>query len=288
MKAAHRSKRTRLSYRRHHHHRHQQQQIPKPITNDNDDDDDDESDGDHEIFQQKPIARSNKNANQMPLTLFDTVSNLPVENKPHETLASSSDQSFLYLYSINSLPKPTAISDDLTPLTRTTTNTTALTVLTCSNSKQTETVKIDLTDLTSTDTLDISDHEHSLSLIRKQSAVNINNKIRICDTDTSMKSVVFSKMNSLEDQLSYQKHTSCFALPGIENSDSMTMSISTTQQNISLPTTINTNINTYQHPPVGWNPSRWSLQHMTSNFKLLIGCSSLSLIAGIAILIIIL
>ncbi|CAF1246829.1 unnamed protein product [Adineta ricciae] len=284
MKTVHRSKRTRLSYRRHHRRHQQDQQVPKYITND----DDDESDGEREILQQKAVARSNKNANQMPLALFNAISNLPVENKPHETHPSSSDQSFLYLYSINSLPKPTAVSDDLTPLTHTATNTTALTVLTCSNSKLTETVKIDLTDLTSTDTLDISDRDHSLSLNRKRSAVDINNKIPICDTDTSMKSVVFSKMNSLDDQLSYQKHTSCFALPGIENTDSMTMGISTIQQNISLPTTINTNVNTYQRPPMRWNPSRWSLQNMTSNFKLLIGCSSLSLIAGIAILIIIL
>ncbi|CAF1340984.1 unnamed protein product [Adineta ricciae] len=281
MKTVHRSKHTRLSYRRHHH---QHQQVSKSITND----DDDESDGEREILQQKAVARSNKNANQMPLSLFDTVSNLPVENKPHETHPTPSDQSFLYLYSINSLPKPTAVSDDLTPLTRTATNTTALTVLTCSNSKLTETVKIDLTELTSTDTLDISDRDHSLSLNRKRSAVDINNKIPICDTDTSMKSVVFSKMNSLDDQLSYQKHTSCFALPGIETADSMTMGISTIQQNISLPTTIITNVNTYQRPPVRWNPSRWSLQNMTSNIKLLIGCSSLSLIAGIVILIIIL
>ncbi|UJR35770.1 hypothetical protein I4U23_028518 [Adineta vaga] len=271
MKEIHRSKRTRLSHRRYHHH----QQFPKPNTNDNDndDDDDDESDFEDQLIHEKSVIQTNKNANQMPLILFDTISTLPIENKLQETIISSkSDQSSLFLYSINSIPKPIAISDDLTLLTKTTTNTTALTVLTCSNTKQIETLKIDLTELTSTDTLDTSDPDQSLS------SININKKRQTYDTDTSMKSVVFSKINSLEDQLSYQKHTSCFTIPGIEIQDPMIIETSA----------INTNVNTCQHPPVRWNPSRWSLQNMTSKLKIFIGCLSLGLIAGIVILIIIL
>src|SRR4051812_4533742 len=116
MKEIRRSRRLRLPRRKH--------QLTKPITND--DDDDDESDLEHEIFQQKSIARSNKNANRIATTLFDTITNLPIEDKQHQPLQSSSDQSSLFLYSITSRQKPTTNSDDLTPLTITTTNTTPL------------------------------------------------------------------------------------------------------------------------------------------------------------------
>jgi hypothetical protein len=287
MKEIRRSRRLRLPRRRN--------QLTKPITTD-DDDDDDESDLEHEIFQQKSIARSNKNANRTATTLFDTVTTLPIEDKQHQRLQSSSDQSSLFLYSINSKQNPAAISDDLTQLTITTTNTTPLTALTYSNTKQTEigTIKIDLTELSGTDTLAISpinsDHDQSLSLDRNISLANINHKmnsmkdlIHIDDTDTSMKSVAFSKDNSLEQELLYQKHESCFIIPGVGNGDCMTIPSPSLINDVSLPITINTNINTDQRSAI-----RWNLKNMTGRFKVLIGCSLLGLIAGMVILVFIL
>jgi hypothetical protein len=289
MKEIRRSRRLRLPRRRH--------QLTRPITSD----DDDESDLEHEIFQQKSIARSNKNANRMATTLFDTITTLPIEEKQHQPLQSSSDQSSLFLYSINSIQKPSTISDDLTPLTITATNTTPLTALTYSNTKQTEIgiIKIDLTDLSGTDTLDSSsinsDHEQSLSFDRKISLSNINNKINnikdlthIDDTDTSMKSVAFSKSNSLEQELSHQKHVSCFTIPGVRNGDCMIIASSSLIEGVSLPATINTNVNTCQQSPIRWSLTRWNLQNMTGRLKFLIGCSSLGLIAGIVLLVMIL
>lgn len=268
MKEIRRSRRLRLPRRRH--------QLTKPITSD----DDDESDFEHEIFQKKSIGQTNKNANRIATSLFDTIPTLSIEQK---LIQSSSDQSSLFLYSINSKQKATtAISDDLTPLTIRTTNTTPLTALTYSNTKQTDLgiVKIDLTELSGTDTLDSSlsntDHDQSLSLNRKVSLSNKKNEID--DTDTSMKSIVFSKDNSLEQELSYQKHLSCFTIPDVGNGDRMTV-----VSQISLPITIDTNVNTDQQSSV-----RWNLQNMTNRFKFIIGCSSLGLIAGIILLVIIL
>ncbi|CAF0894729.1 unnamed protein product [Adineta steineri] len=292
MKENYRSRRERLPRRKH--------QLTKSTISD--DDDDDDSEFEHQTFQQKALVRSNKNTNRMSTTLFNPISIVPVEEKQHhhhQTLHISSDQSSLFLYSINSIQKQTAISDDLTPLTVTTTNTTPLTALTCSNTKQIETVKIDLTELSSTDTFNSSsinnNHDQSLSLNRKISLPNLNNKMKnfkdltqAYDTDTSMRSITFSKNISLEEELSYQKHASCFTIPNIENRDMITVTSSSRMQDISLPTTINTNLNICQHTFVKWNPSRWNLQNMTSKFKLMIGCSSLSLIAGIIILVIIL
>jgi hypothetical protein len=260
MKETHRSRRSRRTH--------------QSITNDNDD----ESDLEYQTFQRKSIVRSNKNANRIPTTLFDTI-----QEKQH----SSSDQSSLFLYSINSIQKPLAISDDLTPLTITTTNTTPLTTLTYSNTKHTERVKIDLS---GTDTLDSSpinsDHDQSLSLDRTISSPNLNNKMKntkdltqAYDTDTSMKSVVFSKNKSLEQELSYQKHTSDFTIPSVGNRDCMTIASPSIIEDVSL----STNVNTCQRSPV-----RWNFQNTTSRFKLLIGCSSLSLIVGLVILVIIL
>jgi hypothetical protein len=181
-------------------------------------------------------------------------------------------------------------------LTIATTNTIPLTALTYSNTKQTEigTIKIDLTELSSTDTLAIlptnSDHDQSLSLDRNISLPNINNKIsnmkdltHIDDTDTSMKSVAFLKDNSLEQELSYEKHLSCSIIPGVGNGDCMTIASPSLIKGVSLPVTINTNINIDQR-----SSARWNLQNMTGRFKFLIGCSSLGLIAGIVILMLIL
>jgi len=283
MKEIRRSRRLRLPRRRH--------QLTKPITND--DDDDDESDLEHEIFQQKTIVRSNKNANRMATTLFDTITTLPIEEKQHQPLrssSSSSNQSSLFLYSINDIQKPTTISDDLTPLTITTTNTTPLTALTYSNTKQTEIgiVKIDLTELSDTDTLGSSptNSDQSLSLDRKIN--NMKDLTHIDDTDTSMKSVVFSKDNSLEQELSYHKHVSCFTIPGVGNGDCMTIASPSLIEGVPAPTIINTNVNISQQSSVKWSLTRWNLQNMTGKFKILIGCSSLGLIAGIVLLVIIL
>ena len=266
MKEIHRSRRSHLPRRR--------QQLTKSSSSDDDD---------GSTFQHKSIVRNNKNDNRM-------VATLRIEEQQHQTFHSSSDQSSLFLYSINSIQKPIAVSDDLTPLTITTTNTTPLTTLTYSNTKHTETVKIDLTQLSGTDTFDSSptnsNHDQSLSLDRKISSPNINNtkdSIHAYDTDTSMKSVVFSKENSLEQELSYQKHASCFTIPSVGNGDCMTIASPSIIEDVSLPT----NVNTCQRPPIRWSPSRWNLYNMTSRFKLLIGCSSLSLIAGIVILVII-
>ncbi|CAF3848117.1 unnamed protein product [Rotaria sp. Silwood2] len=262
MKAIRRSRRLRLLHR-------------KPQSRQSIESDNDESDIEHYTLQEKSTIRSNKNANRIPTTLFDTITYLPIEEKPHQILHSSSDQSSLFLYSINSIQKPVTNSDDLTPLTETTTNTTPLTALTYSNTKQTETTKIDLTQLSGTDTLDSSstntDHDHSLSLDRKFSSSNINNKInntkdltQIYDTDTSMKSVVFSKDNSLEQELSsYHKHLSCFTILGVGNGDCMTTTSPSIMEDILVPATVNTNINICQRSPVRWNPSRWNLQNLT-------------------------
>jgi hypothetical protein len=265
MKEIRRARQLRLPRRRY--------QLTKPMTSD-----DDESDLEH----QTSVVQSNKNTNRMPTTLFDTIPTLPIEEKQHRILHSSSDQSSLFLYSIGSMKKTTGISDDLTPLTITTTNTTPLTALTYSNSKQTEitsTVKIDLTQLSGTDTIDSQSSMLYLSPDRKMSFPNMKDFPQIYDTDTSMKSVVFSKKNSLEQEVSYQKHASCFTISGTDN---------TMIERVSLPSTIKPNVNSCQRSPVRWCPSRWNLQHLTSRFTLLIGCSSLGFIAGIIVLVIIL
>ncbi|CAF0926476.1 unnamed protein product [Rotaria sordida] len=287
MKAIRRSRRLRLPHRKH--------QLKQSIESDND-----ESDIEHQILQEKSIIRSNKNANRIPTNLFDTITNLPIEEKQNQILHSSSNQSSLFLYSINSIQKPITNSDDLTPLTQTTTNTTPLTALTYSNTKQTETIKIDLTQLSRTDIFDSSsantDHDQSLSLDRKISSANINNRIsnmkdltQIYDTDTSMKSVVFAKDNSLEQELSaYHKHLSCTTIPGVGNGDCMTITSSSIVEDILVPVTVNTNINICQRPSIRWHPSRWNLQNLTNRYKILISCSSLSLIVGIMVLVLIL
>ncbi len=272
MKDIRRSRRLRLPRRRY--------QVSKPLTSE----DDDESDLEHERVQPKSNVRTNQNANQITTHLFDTITALSIEEKQHQPLQSSSEQSALILYSINSKPKPTASSDDLTPLTITTSNTTPLTALTYSNTKQTEieTVKIDLTELSGTDTLDssprTSEHDQSLSLDRNISLPNIDYQMkdstRISDTDTSMKSVVFFKDNSFEQELAFQKHLSCFTIADVENGDTRT---------IAPPAITNTVVNIDQP-----SPARWKLQTMTGKFKFFIGCSSFGLIAGILILVIIL
>jgi hypothetical protein len=92
-----------------------------------------------------------------------------------------------------------------------------------------------------------------------------------------MRSIAFSKKNSLEQELSYQKHASCLTIPGVGNGDCMTI------EGVSLSLPIDTNINPCQQLPV-----RWNLHNMTNKLKLLIGCSSLGLIAGLVIFLIIL
>jgi hypothetical protein len=263
MKNIRRSRRLRLPRRRH--------QLTKPITSD----EDDESDREY----RKSIIRSNQNANRIATTLFDTSPTISVEEKQHQPLQRSSDQSSLFLYSINSIQKPAVSSDDLTPLTRTTTNTTPLTALSFSNTKQTEigTVKIDLTDLSDSSSTN-SDHDQSLSLDRKISIENINCKMKPMK-DRNIQSITFSKDSSFD-----QKHASCFTIPNVENGDCMTKtSPSSFIEDAPLSTTINTNRITCQQSFIKWN-----LQNMTNKMKLLIGCSSLGLIAGILILVIIL
>ncbi|CAF1402244.1 unnamed protein product [Rotaria magnacalcarata] len=290
MKTIRRSRRPRLSRRRKH-------SSVQSIESDND-----ESDLEHQTLPEKSIARTNKNANRIPASaLVDTITNLSNEYKQDQRLHLSSDESALFLNSINSMPEPTNVSDDLTPLSKTTTNTTLLTALTYSNTKQTDPVKIDLTQLSSTDTFASSspntDHDQSLSLDRKTSSTNINNKIRhskyftqIYDTDTSMKSVVFSKDSALEQDLpsSYRKHLSCFAMPNVDNRDFMTTDSPIIAGDILLPANVNTNINICQQTPVHWNSSRWNLPNITPGLKILISCSSLSLAIGILMLVIIL
>jgi hypothetical protein len=256
MKNIRRSRRLRLPRRRH--------QLTNPITSDEDDESDHQQ---HHIS----ILRTNQNANRMVPTLLDTN---PIEEKRQEPLHRSSDHSSLFLYSINSIQKPAVSSDDLTPLTRTTTNTTPLTALSFSNTKQTEigTVKIDLTDLSDSSSTN-SDHEQSLSL---DCVENLDHKLKTIE-DQSIQSVTFPKDNLFEQEQSHQNHASCFTIPDIGNGDCMTK----TSSSLSAP--IDTNRNTCQQSFI-----RWNLQHMTNKMKLLIGCSSLGLIAGIFILVILL
>ena len=238
MKNIRRSRRLRLPRRRH--------QLTNPITSDEDDESDRQQ-------HHKSILRTNQNANRMTPTLLDTNSMNPIEENPYKPLHRSSDQSSLFLYSINSIQKPAVSSDDLTPLTSTTTNTTPLTALSFSNTKQTEigTVKIDLTDLSD------SDHEQSsLSLDRIE---NLDHKPKTME-DQSIQSVTFPKENSFEQEQSYYQQASCFTIPDIGNGDCTTP----------LPTDIDIK------------------QSMTNKMKLLIGCSSLGLIAGLLILVIVL
>ena len=249
MKNIRRSRRLRLPRRRH--------QLTKPITSD----EDDESDREH----RKSIVRTNQNANRIATTSFETNPTIPVEaENQHPPLRRSSDQSSLFLYSIHSKQKPAVSSDDLTPLTRTTTDTTPLTALSFSQTKQTDvgTVKIDLTDLSD----DASDHEQSLSFDRKIS----DQKLKTTK-DKSIQSVTFPQDTSFE-----QKEASCLTIPNVENADCTT--------NPSLSSALSTSNRTSSQR----SSLRWNLQPMTNKMKLLIGCSSLGLLAGILLLVMVL
>ena len=262
MKDIHRSRRFRLPRRRY--------QLNKPLTS-SDEDDDDEAN-----FQQQTIARSNKNANRTATTVFETIPRSTMEVKP-----ISSDPSSLFLYSIHSEQKPTVSHSDLTPLSRTATNTTSLTVLPHSDTKMTDTgvVKIDLTDLSESDVFDSSsptnsDHLGIVSVDYKISQIRtFEDLTHLGETDVSVKSIIFSKDNLLDHQQAYPQHQSCITIPNINNEDPVTKPSSIVQINETMS----------QQSSI-----RWNLRNMTMKMKLLIGCSSLSLIAGILLLVFIL
>jgi len=196
-------------------------------------DDDNES----EHFRQKTIARNNQNANRTA-TILSLDQQLP----------SSSEHSSLFIYSLNSRQKFPTQSDDLTPLSLTISNTTPLTPLTCSNTKQT--VKIDLTDLSVTDTFD-SSHEQTISFNRQQ------NLTSFYDTDTSVTSNIFSNEN--------------LSITNIDNND-----------RTAIEPTKDTRINLAEQLS-----SKWNLPPMTDKMKLLISCVSLVFIASVLFLTII-
>lgn len=261
MKAISRSRRLRLSRRK--------QLLTQPVANDNDD-----SDIEHDVLEKTSIVQSNKNANRIPTVLFDIIPSLSIEEKHPKTNRTSSDQASLSLYSMNSQPKSTTATTPLTDLTSSNTNQTDIT-----------TVKTDLTQLSGVETLDSlsinTDHVQSLSLDRNISLSNISNRIQstkdltqIYDTDTSIRSIVFSKDNLSTQEHSYPMYQSYFTLPHIGNEDRV-MAIASSS--------MNANINICQRSPV-----KWISTNMTTRLKILISCSSLSLIIGIIVLVIIL
>ena len=281
MKAIRRSRQLHFSHRKY--------SLTKSLTSNHD-----QCNSKYLTVQQKSIVRSNKNANRIQTSLLDTITNVSIAERQ---LYSSPDQSSLFLYSMNSTEKPGTISDDLTSLTITITNTTPLTALTYSSTKQTDiaTVKIDLAQLSSIDTFNNSltniNYDQSLALDRKISSSNINyriktidNLIQTYDTDTSMKSVTFSKENSSEHDLLSHKHLSCFTISGVDNHDHTTIVSSSMIKDIFLP---KTNVNLYQQTPIQWNSFRWNRQNMSYLLKIFISCTSLSLIVGIVVLVII-
>lgn len=279
MKAIRRSRRVRSSRRR--------RPLTHSINNDTN-----ESDVEYPTLHEKSILRSNKNANRMPTSsLFETIPTIIHEDKQHEILQPSIEQSSFALYSIDDKSKPKTVSDDLTSLTKTATNTTALTTLTTSNTKQTETVKINLTQLSSSDILDSSsaytDYNQSSSWDTKLSEVHnqAENTIDLSDiyeTDTSMRSIIFSKEDTIDQVLS------CFTIPTIGNDDFMTLKSPSNIERVSPPSTVRTNIDICQRPIIQWNPRQWHLPHITSKCTILISFSSLSVIIGILILVIVL
>lgn len=250
-----RSRRLRLPRRRY--------QLNKPLTSD-DDDDDEQSDYEYEQFQHRSIARGNQNANRTATISFNPISKLTIQDK-HQSLPIISDPSSLFLYSIRSGHKPTVSHSDLTALTRTPTNTTSLTALPCSDSKMTDTgvVKIDLTDLSETETLDssptTSGHDRKIS---QTDTDPHKDRTPIDETDLSVKSIIFSKDHSFDQERAYPQHNSCIIIPSIANKDRI----------------IQTKEIHYQQSCTRW----------TNTMKYLIGCTTLCLIAGILMLVLIL
>ena len=261
-----------------------------PRTSDGDDDD---LVFDERTFQENLIERSNKNTNRTSATFDETMTLTAMENKQARVMPSSSDQSSLLLYSISSTPKPTAISDDLTPLT-TTTHATPLTALTDSNAKQTEstTVKIDLTRLSSTDTLASasinSDHGHMphFSLDHRLPSSIVSDHVKtnltlVDDAEASMRSVVSCNESLLDsEQFSCRKHAPCSTMTDIGDGDSTAIPSESGMESMPLPSTTNVDSS---HVRRGWNAPV-----MSDRSKLLVACSFLGFIAVIVFLLIVL
>ena len=266
-----RSRRLRLPRRRY--------QLNKPLTSD--EDDDEQTDHEHDQFQRKSMAKCNKNANRTATTLFNPIPKFTMEEKQQQQqlLAIVSDPSSLFLYSIRSGQKHAVSHSDLTALTRTATNTTSLTALPCSDSKMTDTgvVKIDLTDLSEIETLDssptTSGHDRLSSFHRKISQTNtdhLKDLTQIDETDISVKSIIFSKDHSFDQERVYPQHNSCIIIPNEDRIIGPSLIIQTNETNSQQSST------------------RWNLRNMTNKMKFLIGCTSLSFIAGILMLVLIL
>jgi hypothetical protein len=236
--------------------------------NDKDDDDDDEFNVRHRTYHVKSIERTNKNANRMGTCLRETMATQTIDSKQSRLLPSSSEQSSLFLYSIRSIPKATSISNDLTQLTATIMdNTVPLTDLTSSNTKQTEnlTMKIDLTQLTSTDTWASSPINSDavqlsrLSLTCHNVSSNVehqlNDRISIDDTDTSMKSIVFLSNECSQDTkpLSYPMYASFSTKPDVGSNDCAVITSDSTVQTIAIPSTTNMHVNYCQQTTMQWN-----------------------------------
>lgn len=243
---------------------------------------------DERTFPENSIERSNKNTNRTSATFDETMTLPTMENKHGRVMPSSSDQSSLLLYSISSTPKPTAISDDLTPLT------TPLTALTDSNTKQTEstTIKIDLTRLSSTDTLASasinSDHGHTphFSLDHRLPSSIASSQVKtnltlVDDAEARMGSVVSCNEDLLDsEQFSYRKHAPCSTMTDIGDGDSTVIPSESGMESMPRPSTANVDSS---HVRRGWNAPL-----MSDRFKLLVACSFLGFIAVIVFLVIIL
>lgn len=221
----------------------------------------DESDGDH-----RNLGRTNKNANRTgTTTLVETITNP----------TSSSDQSSLHLYSINSIPKAPTMSDDLTPLTSSATPLTQLTTSTQSKQGEGTTVQIDLTLLSSTDTLASSSISSVRDLSPHLSVKYPLPSLAFSQTDSSMKSLVFSRDQPGDSELlSFRKNSSLPTITDIGDSSAIH--------------SIEPTLSHSQRTPIRWSPRRWNFHPLSSRVKLFIGCSSIGFLAGVVLLLVVL
>ena len=154
--------------------------IRPSLASDEGEDEDDESNLNHQTFQRNSSMRRNRNANRTATTLFQSMTKQTIERKHSKIIPRSSDQSSLFLYSISSIPKPAAMSQDLTTLTATNNCLTPLT------SNQNQTIHIDLTSLTSL----------SISSIGNQA----ENLFSIDEPSSSIKSIHFSREHVISSE----------------------------------------------------------------------------------------
>ena len=210
--------------------------------------DDDEPDFERRISRDASTVRTNRNANRMPTALSSSLSTRSMKDKQAQPLPSSSDQSSLFLYSIRSMQKPTVISDDLTPLT-----------LTSATNKTLGSIL-------------------SLSHTQPTDA----SKVRLDLTQlSSSDTLATSTVNSDHNQTSHLSTDTRIASSTI--SHGISEIVYTCETDARLKPASSLRMNESDRAPI-----QWHLQSTIDRFKWFIACSSLSLIAGLVILLIIL